>query len=53
MKPCHKFRYKNEFAALHSLRELQRKGPHRRRLHRVEKNAYECPKCGGWHLTSW
>jgi hypothetical protein len=49
---CRKFRYYNEAAALATLRKLQRKGPANRRLGRVERGAYECAACGGWHLTS-
>lgn len=47
---CKKVRYRDEIKAKLALAQIQAKDrPHR---DRVEKRAYHCPTCRGWHLTS-
>lgn len=49
--PSEKFRYVSAESAneqLRLLRDRAARGDKRRR----ERAAYECPDCGGWHLTS-
>lgn len=43
-----KRRYHDHQQAMRALRVLQQ----RSRRQKVQKRAYECPRCGGWHLTS-
>jgi hypothetical protein len=50
--PTRKVRYRSEGAAEARLDELRVMGRVGLDLHRREARAYECIKCGGWHLTS-
>lgn len=48
--PSGKIRYRDRVGALLALAAAQRKdGPGRPK---IEKRAYPCPDCRGWHLTS-
>lgn len=43
-----KIRWDSEEEAIQSLKEAKAT----KDKHRKEKRIYECPWCGGWHLTS-
>jgi hypothetical protein len=48
--PTGKRRYRDKVAALLAMAEAQRKDGARRA--KMERRAYRCPKCRGWHLTA-
>jgi hypothetical protein len=47
---CSKIRYRDRVAALLALASTAR---NEQRREKNERRAYRCPKCKGWHLTSW
>ena len=49
-QPCTKVRYRDKGSALLALDTVQRKFDDEDV--KVEKRAYRCPLCKGWHLTS-
>lgn len=50
MGTCKKRRYRDEIAAKIAMAGARRKDGSRR--DRIEKRAYPCSRCKGWHLTS-
>ena len=54
MKRCEteKVRYRTSVGANWALWGIWADRYLRGRRHRRERRAYECPHCGGWHLTS-
>lgn len=46
---CWKVRYRDAISAKLALATLQLKD----KAGHTERRAYRCPKCKGWHLTSW
>jgi hypothetical protein len=47
---CHKLRFDDELAAKLALATIRRRdNPLRAKL---ERRAYHCPTCTGWHLTA-
>ena len=50
MSACRKIRYRDRIAALLALASAQRTDGSRRP--KLERRAYRCPTCHGWHLTS-
>jgi len=47
---CTKIRYRDQIAAKLALASAQHQDGSRRE--KVERRAYHCPRCHGWHLTS-
>ena len=47
---CTKRRYRDEAAAGLALARIHDAGDARER---TPQRAYRCPRCRGWHLTSW
>jgi hypothetical protein len=49
-RPCRsgKVRYRDRDQALRSVRLIQGRSGRQR----LPRRAYQCPDCGGWHLTS-
>jgi len=48
---CTKQRYRDKVAATLALAKIERQDKTSRP--KTEARAYRCPKCHGWHLTSW
>jgi hypothetical protein len=50
IRRCHKLRFDDELGAKLALATIRRRdNPVRAKL---ERRAYHCPQCAGWHLTA-
>ena len=47
---CTKRRYRDEATAEHALARIRDAGDAREK---TPQRTYRCPRCRGWHLTSW
>ena len=51
MTRCHKTRYANRREAQSAMRAILKRGRRHSKPDPKSLRIYQCPKCGGWHMT--